>query len=349
MSQTISRRRALTGGAIAATSIAMPRIARAQAAFMSLRCGTATPGFTVVFFDYVRDNKLDEKYGFQLGCADARHQYIDPPQRIRSRSLDITTSVFDNWAERHLAGVPVKLICGLTTADQIGIIVPGDGAKTLADLRGKTIAAPMASGIYRMTRALVREVTGIDLETEATMQNAENPAQGVTLVLANRADAAVAWEPMISAAMTRKPDLGSLRSMGSSIARNSSRSANVCLGAQRQLSGAAEATSANGCWQCTRVHSRHREEFCCGRHALCGRMRIEAKVSKLRRRRPAACGSIMCRVRKSRGAPVQGAFELLVRNKVCRGCRMTVYSSMRDIFDAVGCARLRSSKEAGRR
>ena len=123
-------------------------------------------------------------------------------------SFDITTTVFDNWAERHLAGVPVKLICGLTTADQIGIVVPGDGAKSISDLRGKTIAAPVASGIYRMTRAIVREVAGVDIETEATVQNAANPvARARRRLLANRADAAVAWEPMIASAMSKRPDL----------------------------------------------------------------------------------------------------------------------------------------------
>ena len=116
-------------------------------------------------------------------------------------SFDMTASVFDTWGLNYLAGVPVKLICGLTTADLIGIVVPGNGAKTLADLRGKTIAAPMSSGIYRMTRALVLETSGVDLETDATVQNAQNPAQGLTLLLAGRADAAVAWEPMISSAI----------------------------------------------------------------------------------------------------------------------------------------------------
>jgi NitT/TauT family transport system substrate-binding protein len=214
MSQTISRRKVLIGGGMAATAIAAPYLAHGRSGLMPLRCGTATPGITVVFFDYVRDHKLDEKYGFQLGAPMLNTSISTLLNEFVAGQFDITTSVFDNWAQRYLAGVPVKLICSLTTADQIAIIVAGDGPKTLADLRGKTIAAPMASGIYRQTRALVREVTGIDLETEATVQNAENPAQGVTLVLANRADAAVAWEPMISSAMARKPDLRIVADVG---------------------------------------------------------------------------------------------------------------------------------------
>ena len=207
MKHTINRRRVLTGATMAATSIAMPWVRSAGAALMPLRCGTATPGFTVVFFDYVRDNKLDEKHGFKLAAPVLNTSISTLYSEFVAGSFDMTASVFDTWGLNYLAGVPVKLICGLTTADLIGIVVPGNGAKTLADLRGKTIAAPMSSGIYRMTRALVLETSGVDLETDATVQNAQNPAQGLTLLLAGRADAAVAWEPMISSAMVRRPDL----------------------------------------------------------------------------------------------------------------------------------------------
>ena len=64
-------------------------------------------------------------------------------------------------------------------------------------------------------------------------KNADNPAQGVTLVIADRADAAVAWEPMISSGMRRRPDLDVIFSVaassidrggGSSSARVSSQS-----------------------------------------------------------------------------------------------------------------------------
>ena len=214
MDLKVNRRHLLAGGAATAASVAMPWVARADAGLKTLRCGTSTPGITVVFFDYVRDNKLDEKYGFKLEAPRLDPSISTLLAEFVAGSFDITTSVFDNWAQRYLAGVPVKLICGLTTADQIGIIAPGNGPHSLAELRGKTIAAPRTSGIYRQTRAIVEEVAGLDIETAATVQNAENPAQGVALVLANRADAAVAWEPMISSAMARRPDIRLIANVG---------------------------------------------------------------------------------------------------------------------------------------
>ncbi|MGD0025032.1 MAG: PhnD/SsuA/transferrin family substrate-binding protein [Xanthobacteraceae bacterium] len=306
----------MTGGAVAATSIAMPRIARAQAALMSLRCGTATPGFTVVFFDYVRDNMLDEKYGFKLAAPMLATSISTLLSEFVAGSLDITTSVFDNWAERHLAGVPVKLICGLTTADQIAIVVPGDGAKTLADLRGKTIAAPVASGIYRMTRALVREVAGVDLESEANIQNAENPAQGVTLVLANRADAAVAWEPMISSAMIKKPDLRIVADTGELYREKFKLDLPMfTLGARRELLERGSDVGKRLLAMYSDCMQGIEQNFAAVAERYAGRMLIEAKVSQMAKTAGRLrFNYVSCAEEPGRHLFREG-FELLVRNK----------------------------------
>ena len=84
------------------------------------------------------------------------------------------------------------------------------------------MAAPQQSGVYRMTRALINEFEGIDLESVAQVQNADNPAQGVTLVIADRADAAMAWEPMITSGMERRPDLRLIYNAGEAYRRHAS-------------------------------------------------------------------------------------------------------------------------------
>jgi NitT/TauT family transport system substrate-binding protein len=100
------------------------------------------------------------------------------------------------------------------TADMIGIVAAKSGPAGIADLKGKTIAGPQQSGVYRMTRAFMREFDGVDIEAVAQVQNADNPSQGMTLVIADRADAAVAWEPMISSGMVRRPDLNVIYNAG---------------------------------------------------------------------------------------------------------------------------------------
>jgi len=69
-------------------------------------------------------------------------------------------------------------------------------------------AALQSTGTYRMVRALINEAFGFDMEKDATIQNVDNPAAAVSLLMANRADAALSWEPNITTGLIRKPDLG---------------------------------------------------------------------------------------------------------------------------------------------
>jgi NitT/TauT family transport system substrate-binding protein len=283
---------------------------------MPLRCGTATPGITVVFFDYVRANKLAEKFGFALASPRLNTSISTLLNEFVAGAFDITTSVFDNWAERHLAGVPVKVICGLTTADQIGIVVPGDGAKTLADLKGKTIAAPMASGIYRQTRALIREVAGVDLEAEATVQNAENPAQGLTLVLADRVNAAVAWEPMITSAMARKPDLRMVANVGQLYRETYKLDLPMfTLGARRELLERSPDVGKRLLAMYSECVNGISRDFPAVAEKYAERMRIEANISLAAHRAGRLRFSFVSGADEAGRRQFRQAFDFLVRNK----------------------------------
>jgi len=208
-----SRRTILRTALAAAAAIAAPAVLRAQE-MPEIRCATATPGFTTVFYDVIRDRKLDEKHGFRLGEPVLNASIGTLFNDFVAGSSDLIIASWDPVLTRYQAGVPCQLLCTLMTADMIGIIATKAGPQTLAALKGKMIAAPQQSGVYRMTRAMIKELTGEDIETAAQVQNAENPAQGVTLVIADRADAAVAWEPMISSGMQRRKDIDVIFSAG---------------------------------------------------------------------------------------------------------------------------------------
>lgn len=208
-------RRTVLGAALAAGVgwVAAPSVLRAQGR-PEIRCATATPGFTTVFYDVIRDRKLDEKHGFRLGEPVLNASIGTLFNDFVANSSDLIISSWDPILTRFHGGVPCRLLCTLMTADMIGIVAPKGGAKSIADLKGKTIAAPQQSGVYRMTRAMIKDLNGLDIEQLAQVQNADNPAQGVTLVIADRADAAVAWEPMISNGMRKRPDLDVIFSPG---------------------------------------------------------------------------------------------------------------------------------------
>jgi len=204
----LKRREVVAGiGAVAAAAtLPMPNIVRAQDGFTA-KWATATPGLTVAFYDYIRENKLDEKHGLRFPEPILNTSIGTLFNDFVAGSYEIMIASWDPVLVRYQSGVPCQLLCTLMTADMIGLISTKNGPRSVADLKDKTIAAPAQSGVYRMTRALIKEFEGIDIEQLAKIQNADNPAQGVTLVVADRADAAMAWEPMISSGIAKRNDL----------------------------------------------------------------------------------------------------------------------------------------------
>lgn len=209
----ITRRNSLKGLGYAGTVLAAPAVLRAQA-LTPVKCATATPGLTVVFYDVIRELKLDEKNGFKLSEPVLNASIATLFNEFVAGSSDLIIASWDPILTRYQSGVPCQLLCTLTTADMIGVVATKSGPRTIADLKGKIIAAPQQSGVYRVTRALIKELLGEDIESVSQVQNADNPAQGVMLVIADRADAAVAWEPMISSGIRRRPDLNVIFSVG---------------------------------------------------------------------------------------------------------------------------------------
>ena len=209
----MTRRSSLKALGLAGAALAAPAVLRAQTP-VAVKCATATPGFTVVFYDLIRELKLDEKHGFKFSEPVLNASIASLFNDFVAGPYDLIIASWDPILTRYQSGVPCQLLCTLTTADMIGVVATKSGPRTIADLKGKIIAAPQQSGVYRVTRALIKELLGDDIESVSLVQNADNPAQGVTLVIADRADAAVAWEPMISSGMRRRPDLDVIFSVG---------------------------------------------------------------------------------------------------------------------------------------
>lgn len=237
----LTRRAAVLGGAAAAGGwmLPAPAILRAQE-LPAVRCATATPGFTTVFYDVIRDRKLDQKQGFRLSEPVLNASIGTLFNDFVAGSSDLIIASWDPILTRFHGGVPCQLLCSLMTADMIGIVATKAGPRTVADLNGKIIAAPQQSGVYRMTRALIKDMLGEDIEKVAQVQNTDNPAQGVTLVIADRADAAVAWEPMISSGMQKRTDIDVIYSAGGAFREKTGRDLPYfCVNVRKELLAAA--------------------------------------------------------------------------------------------------------------
>jgi NitT/TauT family transport system substrate-binding protein len=190
----------------------LPQSALAQAP--ELKWADLTPGFTILISEYMQAKGIAKKHGLNLGKPTTYASVSTYYNDFVAGNFDVCIGSWDTFAARYLAGVPLQFVCAITTANMINIVVPKGGATSIKQLEGKLLAAPQSTGTYRMTRAVVKELEGIDIETAMKVQNVDNPAASVTLVMANRADAGLSWEPNISAGIKKVADLRVLYNVG---------------------------------------------------------------------------------------------------------------------------------------
>jgi NitT/TauT family transport system substrate-binding protein len=200
------------GLTIGGAGLGIPLTAMAQGA--ELKWASLSPGFTILITDYIVAKGLDKRYGINLGRPTAYTSVSTYYNDFVAGQYDVCVGTWDTFAARYLAGVPMRFSCAISTGNMINIVVPANGATSLKALEGKTVAAPQSTGTYRLTRAIIKELAGTDLETAMRVQNVDNPAAAVTLVMANRADAALSWEPNISSGIKRVPDMRVLYNTG---------------------------------------------------------------------------------------------------------------------------------------
>lgn len=191
----------------------VPSMARAQP--IELKWANLAPGFTTLVTNYMLAKGIDKANGLNLGkpigYVSVSTYYAD----FIAGNYDVCIGSWDTFAARYLAGVPLQFLCSITTARMINIVTPPSGVSTIRALEGKTLAAPQSTGTYRMARAVIKELDGIDIETSMKVQNVDNPAAPITLVMANRADAGLSWEPNISVGLTREPGMKVIYNVGS--------------------------------------------------------------------------------------------------------------------------------------
>ena len=211
----ITRRSVLAGAASLTGAMAMPGISLAQQAVDKFTWGINNPGFTTVIARYILEKGLDKKHGFNL----------DVPKNYRSVPTyynDFIAGAYElcqmDWlsaATMYSRKVPLKFIARMTTGSMIGIIVRKGTLTKPEDLKGKVFVGQQSTGAYRMTRALIKERYGLDLEKDASVQSVTTGSAGVNLVRAGQADATVTWEPHLTYALEADPNLEILVDLGS--------------------------------------------------------------------------------------------------------------------------------------
>jgi NitT/TauT family transport system substrate-binding protein len=212
----IDRRQILTAGLGAGALVLTPAGDLRAESNPTARWAFLTPGFTVLVVQYIAAKKLIEKNGAPLAPPTEYSAVSTYYNDFVAGNVDICIGSWDVFAARYQAGVPIQLLCTITTADMIFILTGDKDITKIEDLRGKTVAAAQSTGTFRMVSALIKEHYGIELGKDVAIQGVDNPAAAVTLVMANRAAAGLSWEPNISAALKRQPTLRTIFNAGES-------------------------------------------------------------------------------------------------------------------------------------
>lgn len=197
-------RRGFLGGAAA---LALPSpLALAQEA-RATRWAYLVPGFTVLIARTIAAKGLPGRFGLNLAAPTEYSTVSTYYNDFAAGNYDVCIGSWDVFAARQQAGVPIRLLCTITTADMILVLTGDRSVRGIEDLRGKTLAAAQSTGTYRMVSGLIRERYNMEVGKDITVQGVDNPAAAVTLVMANRAEAGLSWEPNISAGLKRRSDL----------------------------------------------------------------------------------------------------------------------------------------------
>ena len=163
----------------------------------------AFPSLSSMMLDIVKARGIDKKHGVDLetvNISDIAGYYAS----LANGQAD-TLAGGPLVAQRMiLEGVPIRI--GLTWArTNILSVITGDPAiRSIADLKGKSIAADMGSSEYQILSVYGRS-QGLIFGKDVTVVQA-SPPLARTQLQAKRVDAAMIWEPTTTVALRDNPD-----------------------------------------------------------------------------------------------------------------------------------------------
>ncbi len=107
------------------------------------------------------------------------------------------------FQKMRLEGVPIKMVASSVDMTSMSVITKNPVIKTLMDLKGKTIAADMASSEYAVLSVYAKK-KGLALGKDVTVVQAGPPLVRTQLA-ADRVDAGMMWEPTLTMTMRDSP------------------------------------------------------------------------------------------------------------------------------------------------
>jgi NitT/TauT family transport system substrate-binding protein len=162
----------------------------------------AFPAMGSLLLDVLIERGIDKKHGFQLETVS---QSAIPVYYATAANGDADVIVGGPhvFQKMILEGVPIKIIATWAPLDALAVIAADPTIKSLADLKGKTLAAAVGSSEYQVTAIYGRKL-GLNFGTDVTVVSAAPPLARAQLE-ATRVDAAMLWEPTTTLALRDNP------------------------------------------------------------------------------------------------------------------------------------------------
>ena len=162
----------------------------------------AFPSLSSVLLDIVAAKGLDKKHGvdMEISSFGAVSAYY---AAVATGEVEMLAGGPHVFQKMMLEGVPIKI--GLTWArlNALAVITGDPAVKSLADLKGKSIAADMGSSEYQIL-AIYGRTQNLVFGKDITVVQA-SPALARSQLQANRVEAAMVWEPTVTVAMRDNP------------------------------------------------------------------------------------------------------------------------------------------------
>jgi ABC-type nitrate/sulfonate/bicarbonate transport system substrate-binding protein len=158
----------------------------------------AFPSMSSLMLDVLMERGIDKKHGFEVETVSQNAVPVYYAS-IANGDAELIVGGPHVFQKMILEGVPIKVVATWAPLKILSVITAEPAIKSLADLKGKSIAAAMGSSEYQVTAIYGRKL-GLTFGTDVTVVSAAPPLARAQLE-AKRVDAAMLWEPTTTLAL----------------------------------------------------------------------------------------------------------------------------------------------------
>lgn len=162
----------------------------------------AFPSHSAMILTILKEKGFDKKHGVdvELKAYGAVSAYYGSAASGETDGVPGGPLVFQKM---RLEGVPLKIVSTLVDMTSMSVVTKDPSIKSVTDLKGKTIAADMASSEYSVL-SLYAKSKGLVFGKDVTVVQAGPPLVRTQLI-ADRVDAGMTWEPTATLTMRDNP------------------------------------------------------------------------------------------------------------------------------------------------